>query len=134
MIATWKLFCWELHTVRLTPFTQTEPFSTVIYPAGPSPYQKRTRTYSTSCRPPPSPPHKRRSGPRALYDMPVQTAVHQHATLQVHLIAHFQVPEVRTFQGLLDSGNRIRIFRHAYHRKANAVVSHALIYFQLIHE
>ena len=69
-----------------------------------------------------------------LYDMPVQTAVHQHATLQVHLIAHFQVPEVRTFQGLLDSGNRIRIFRHAYHRKANAVVSHALIYFQLIHE
>ncbi len=44
-------------------------------------------------------------------------------------IAHFQVPEVRTFQGLLDSGNRIRIFRHPYHRKANAVVSHALIIF-----
>ena len=69
-----------------------------------------------------------------LHDMSVQPSVHQHATLQVHLIPYFQTTQIRAFQRLLDSGHRIGIVRHAHYRQAHAVMRHALIYFQLIHE
>ena len=38
-MATWKVSSVGLHTVRLTPFTVTEPLSTVIYHPAPSLYQ-----------------------------------------------------------------------------------------------
>ena len=70
----------------------------------------------------------------SLYDVAIQTAIHQHATLQIHLVAHLQLSQVRTIQRLLHSRNRIGICCLTYHRQANAIVRHALINLQLIHE
>ena len=67
-----------------------------------------------------------------LYDMTVQSAVHQHRALYVHLVAYLKQTEVSTIQRLLHGGHYILVALDAHHRQTNAVMGHALVDLQLI--
>ena len=91
MIATWKVSSVGLHTVRLTPLTVTEPFVyrdiatfrhffiKCIFKCK-IPASFRILDFHTSSR----------LIYVSLHDMSIQSAIHHHAALYIHLIAHFQ--------------------------------------------
>ena len=68
----------------------------------------------------------------ALDDMAVETSVHQHGTLNVHLVANLQQSEVGTLQSLLHGGDGVSGLNNVYDGEADAIVSDALVYFQFV--
>jgi len=67
-----------------------------------------------------------------LHDMPVQPAIHQHRAFHVDLIAHFKQSQIRAFQRLLHRCHGIGAVFYTHYGQAHAIVSHTLVYSQLV--
>ena len=70
----------------------------------------------------------------SLHDMSIQSAIHHHAALYIHLIAHFQQTKIRTVQRFFHGSYRIRIISQTHYRQAYSVVRNTLINLQLIYK
>ena len=70
----------------------------------------------------------------SLYDMTIQTAVHHHRTLYVHLVAHLEQTQITAVQGFLHGGNGIGAVFYFHYGEADAVVRHALVYSEFINK
>ena len=70
----------------------------------------------------------------SLYDMTIQTAVHHHRTLYVHLVAYLEQSQVAAVQGFLHGGNDIRAIFYFHYGEAHTIMSHALIEAEFINE
>ena len=68
----------------------------------------------------------------SLNDMSVETSIHQHRPLDVHLIADLQQSEVRTIQSFLHSSDGIGTVFYTYYGEAYTVMSYALVNAQLV--
>ena len=68
----------------------------------------------------------------ALNDVPIQSSVHQHATLDIHLVAHLQQAEVGTLQGFTHGGDDIGAVLNADNCQTHAIVCHTLVNAQLV--
>ena len=66
-----------------------------------------------------------------LNDMPIQPAVHLHATFHVHLVTYLQQTQIAAFQRFSHSCYNISIILDAYHRQTHTIMCHALINTQL---
>ena len=70
----------------------------------------------------------------SLYDMTIQTAVHHHRTLYVHLVAYLEQTQITAVQGFLHGGNGIGTVLDFHHGEADAVVRHTLVDAEFINE
>ena len=66
--------------------------------------------------------------------MTIQTAVHHHRTLYVHLVAHLEQTQITAVQGFLHGGNGIGAVFYFHYGEADAVVRHALVDAEFINE
>ena len=58
----------------------------------------------------------------SLHDMPVQTAVHHHATFYIHLVTYLQQPEIGTFQSLFHGSHGIGIISKINYCQTHPIV------------
>ena len=70
----------------------------------------------------------------ALHDVAVESAVHQHRPLHVHLVAYAQQTQVRAVQRFLHRRHHVVSTFDAHHRQAHPVVGDALVDAQLVGE
>ena len=70
----------------------------------------------------------------ALHDVSVQPAVHHHAALHVHLVAHAELSQVAAVQRFLHRRYRISTVLYFYYREAHTIVRHTLIYLQFVYK
>ena len=68
----------------------------------------------------------------ALHDVSVEAAVHEHAALEIHLVAHLQRPQVGAVESLLYGGHGVAVAVDVDHGEAHPVVGDALVYFQFV--
>ena len=66
--------------------------------------------------------------------MAVQSGVHDHRALHVHLVAHLEQSQVAAVQGFLHGSNGIGTVLDFHHGEADAVVRHALVDAEFIYE
>ena len=66
--------------------------------------------------------------------MTIQTAVHHHRTLYVHLVAHLEQTQIAAVQGFFHGGNGIRAIFYFHHGEAHTIVRHALVDAEFIYE
>ena len=66
--------------------------------------------------------------------MAIQTAVHHHRTLYVHLVAYLEQSQITAVQGFLHGGNGIGTVLDFHHGEADAIVRHALVDAEFIYE
>ena len=66
--------------------------------------------------------------------MTIQTAVHHHRALHVHLVAYLEQSQVAAVQGFLHGGNDIRAIFYFHYGEAHTIMSHALIDAEFINE
>ena len=64
--------------------------------------------------------------------MAVQTAVHHHAALHVHAVAGLEQPEVAAAESLLNGCDGVGVAGNGHDGKADAVMGHRLVDFQLV--
>ena len=57
----------------------------------------------------------------------IQTAVHHHRTLYVHLVAYLEQTQVAAVQGFLHGGNGIRAIFYFHYGEAHTIMGHALV-------
>ena len=69
-----------------------------------------------------------------LHDVSVESAVHYHRALYVHLVAYLEQSEVRSVERFLHSRHRVVVAFDRYNGQANAVMSYALVDFQFVSE
>ena len=70
----------------------------------------------------------------SLHDVAVQSAVHHHRPLHVHLVAHVEQSQVRAVERLLHRRDDVLVAVDADHGEADAVVCHALVDLQFARE
>ena len=68
----------------------------------------------------------------SLNDMPVESSVHQHRTLYVHLVAHLQQTEVRTVERLLHGCHHVLVALNGHNGQTDAVMGDTLVDLQFI--
>jgi len=62
-----------------------------------------------------------------LDDMPIEAAIHDHATFEIDEAAGLPVPEVCFFQGFIYGGNAVEVVADGFNGQAGAVVGYALV-------
>ena len=69
----------------------------------------------------------------SLHDMAVEAAAEFHRALQIHQVARLQVAQVRAVESLLYGGDLVgAVGVEGHHGQAHTVVSHRLVYAQLV--
>ena len=68
----------------------------------------------------------------ALDDVAVKTAVHHHAAFHVHAVARLEQAEVTAAESLLDGCDGVGVAGNGHDSKADAVMGHRLVDFQLV--
>ena len=69
-----------------------------------------------------------------LHDVAIQTTVHHHATLNIHLITHLEQAQVGTVESFFHRRYHVCISCFLHYRKTHAVVRYALVNTQLIYK
>lgn len=67
----------------------------------------------------------------ALYNMAIEAAIHYHTSFQVDFGTRLPAAEFGFFQGFFNGGYLVAVECQGFYRKANAVMAHTLVYFQL---
>ena len=70
----------------------------------------------------------------ALHDVSVEAAVHEHAALEVHLVAYLERAQIGAVESLLYGGDGVAVAVDVDHGEAYAVVCDALVYLQFVRE
>ena len=70
----------------------------------------------------------------ALHDMSIQSPVHHHRALHIHLVAHLEQTKIAALQSLPHGGNGIGVVLETHNREADAVVGDALVNVQLVYK
>ena len=133
MMATWKLLSCEFAHGEAHPVDGDRTLlDGHVALWRPSWGRGRRRRCSSGCR---RPGRFARSGRLvyvALHDVSVEAAVHEHAALEIHLVAYLQRPQVGAVESLLYGGHGVAVAVDVDHGEAHAVVGDALVYFQFV--
>ena len=70
----------------------------------------------------------------SLDDMPVEPAVHDHASFEIDEIAGLPLAEVALFEGFFDGRYAVEVVFLFFHGKADAVMGDALINFEQVRD